>query len=262
MNTQGKDSFIYQKLRQVGLSELYARKVSVVAKVRSFSINEVIWSKGSDINSWLFIIEGLVAASIPTSNSKATPISIYGQDSWFGEQEIINRKPSYAEYSCLVPTEVLCLDAPTVLMLFEAEPGFSRFIARLLSWRVHKTSEMLMLMKLGNSCLRVVMGLSQFAEALTYSSSRPPTIGFGQSMQVPINQSVLASLCGVSRTVFSEQIHHLSLNGWIRISYGKLELLSIDSWHNFSRKQRQRNFNNLDPTIEEILTELNNCNTF
>ena len=53
------------------------------------------------------------------------------------------------------------------------------------------SAETLALMKFGNPCLRVVMGLSQFAEALFYHSDRPPTIGFGQGVEIPVKQKLL-----------------------------------------------------------------------
>ena len=62
-------------------------------------------------------------------------------------------------------------------------------------------------MKLGNPCLRVVMGLAQFAEALSYRAERPPTIGFGEEGCSTVPQNTLASLCGVSRTLFQNILH-------------------------------------------------------
>lgn len=114
-----------------------------------------------------------------------------------------------------------------------------------------------MYMKLGNPVLRVVTGLAQIAEALAYRSERPPTIGFGEGVNIPVKQHVLAGLCGVSRTIVSEVLQKLAANGWVRISYGKLELVSIVAWHAYSRRQRARNLNCLNPSIEEILSDLN-----
>lgn len=252
-------SYVYKRLRALGLEHALAQQTAVTVKVQSFEQGKVIWAKGSDIKSWLYIMDGLVAASIPTSNSESTPISIYGRGSWFGEQPIINRKPSYAEYVCLVPTEVMQLPAATFNELFVQDAAFARYVAKLMAWRVQKTSETLMLMKLGNPCLRVVMGLAQFAEALAYRSDRPPTIGFGEGVEIPIGQSTLASLCGVSRTLFSEYVQQVAATGLLKISYGKLEILSIAAWHQFAHHQRERNLSNLSPTADELLEELKAC---
>lgn len=253
------DSYVYKRLRHLGLEQALALKTAAVVKVHSFEAGSVIWAKGSEVQSWQYIVDGLVAAAIPTTNSQSTPISIYGKGSWFGEQPIINRKPSYAEYVCLVDTEVLALPATHFDQLFVDDAGFARHVAKLMAWRVQKTSETLMLMKLGNPCLRTVMGLAQFAEALAYRSDRPPTIPFGVGVEIPIPQTTLASLCGVSRTLFSEYVQQLAAASWLKISYSKLEILQISAWLGFASRQRERNFSNLNPSVAELLAELQSC---
>ena len=249
-------SYILQRLRKLGLSDAVAAQTATVVKVQSFDAGRKIWVKGSEVGHWQYIISGLVSASISTTNSESTPLSIYGKGAWFGEQSIINRKPSFADYVCLTATEVLTLPAANFDTLFVQEPHFARYVAKLMAWRVQKTSETLTLMKLGNPCLRVVMGLAQFAEALAYKSDRPPTIGFGEGVEIPIAQTTLASLCGVSRTLFSEYVQQLAQQGWLKISYGKLEILNIGTWHAFARSQREDSVSHLNASIGELLQVL------
>jgi len=249
-------NFKYQQLRNVGISQDKALQMAAFIRISSFEEGQVIWSKGSKIDSWKFIISGLVAASIESTSGMLMPISIYGEGSWFGEQSIINKKTSYADFVCLASTDVMSISSDIVLELMETQPTFALYLTRLMAWRVQKTSEMLMLMKFGNPCLRVVMGLSQFAEALFFHSDRPPTIGFGQGVEIPVKQKLLSDLCGVSRTIFSEFVQKLAVAGWLKISYGKLEILSLPNWHQFSQKQRERKLNEMNPSFEEILKEL------
>lgn len=245
--------YVYTRLRRLGLSDALAAQTAPAVKVQSLEAGKKLWTKGSEIQHWLYIMEGLVSASIPTTNSESTPISIYGKGAWFGEQSIINRKPSFADYVCLTATETLCMPSATFDALFVHEPAFARYVAKLMAWRVQKTSETLTLMKLGNPCLRVVMGLAQFAEALAYRSERPPTVGFGDGIELPIAQNTLASLCGVSRTLFSEYVQQLAQHEWLKVSYGKLEILNVSTWHRFARRQREESFNALNPTIADLL---------
>lgn len=249
-------TYIVQRLRKLGLSDAVAAQTAGVVKVQSFDAGRRIWTKGSETPHWQYIITGLVSASVATSNSESTPLSIYGKGSWFGEQSIINRKPSFADYVCLTDTEVLMLPAAHFDALFVQEAQFARYVAKLMAWRVQKTAETLTLMKLGNPSLRVVMGLAQFAEALVYKSDRPPTVGFGEGVEIPIPQNTLASLCGVSRTLFSEYVQQLAQQGWLKISYGKLELLNIRTWHSFARSQRENSVSHLQASMGELLQML------
>ncbi len=248
--------YVYTRLRRLGLADALAVQTAPLVKVQAFEVGKKIWTKGGEVQQWHYIMNGLVSAAIPTTNSESTPISIYGKGSWFGEQSIINRKPSFADYVCLTPTEVLCMPASTFDALFGQEPEFARYVAKLMAWRVQKTSETLTLMKLGNPCLRVVMGLAQFAEALAYRSERPPTVAMGEGVEIPIAQNTLASLCGVSRTLFSEYVQQLAQNDWLKLHYGKLDILNIATWLRFARRQREVNVNTLNPTIAELLEVL------
>lgn len=250
------NGYVFNRLRRLGLSETLATQTAPGVKVQAFAAGKKIWTKGGEVQHWHYIMEGLVSASITTTNSESTPISIYGKGAWFGEQSIINRKPSFADYVCLTATEVLCMPAATFDALFGQEPEFARYVAKLMAWRVQKTSETLTLMKLGNPCLRVVMGLAQFAEALAYRSERPPTVAFGEGVEIPIAQTTLASLCGVSRTLFSEYVQQLAQQEWLKLHYGKLEILNIATWLRFARRQREDNVNTLNPTIAELLDVL------
>jgi DNA-binding FadR family transcriptional regulator len=75
-------------------------------------------------------------------------------------------------------------------------------------------------------------------------------------VEIPVKQKVLADLCGVSRTIFSEYAQKLVAAGWLAISYGKLEILQLPHWHKFSNKQRERKMNDLSPVMDELLKEL------
>jgi CRP-like cAMP-binding protein len=246
-------AYVGTRLRHLGLDNAVANETARVVKVHAFAPGTKMWSKGGEVPYWRYIIEGLVAASMPTTTCASTPISIYGKGAWFGEQSIINRKPSFADYVCLTETQVLSLPAARFDTLFEQQPEFARHVAKLMAWRAQKTSETLTLMKLGNPAMRVVMGLAQFAEALAYRSERPPTIGFGDGVELPVAQNTLAALCGVSRTLFSEYVQQLAQREWLALSYGRLEIMNIATWHRFARRQRENSFNALNPTITELL---------
>jgi CRP/FNR family cyclic AMP-dependent transcriptional regulator len=248
--------YAYRQLLRIGLSDARAKLVSNKLKIHAYDANQRICTKGQQLDYWHLIMTGLVSASTPVSETDCVPISLYGECSWFGEQSIINKKPSYANYVCLTSTDVLSLPASMVHELLEEEPQFSNYLAKLVAWRAQRASEMLMLMKLGNPALRVVMGLSQFIEALAYQSERPPTIGFGEGIQLPLTQGAVAALCGVSRSTFSDVAQKLAAEGWVRLAYGQVEILEHEAWSKFSQKQRTRNFNNLNPKLTELLDDL------
>ncbi|EJL87347.1 cAMP-binding protein [Polaromonas sp. CF318] len=248
--------FSAHTLLKAGVSEPVARSVAAQLAFRGYDTQQVIWARGAEVQSWQFIISGLVAATTPTQEERSVPITIYGADSWFGEKPILNRMSARFEYVCLSETQVLVMPVAVFQKLFDTEPGFSRYLAKLTTWRAQRSAEMLTLMKLGNPPLRVVMGIAQFAEALASRSERPPTVGLDGGIAIPASQAVIAQLCGVSRAVFSEYVQPLALDGWLAIRYGSIELLSIATWQRFSSARRALPTDHINPTMAELLAEL------
>ncbi len=91
------------------------------------------------------------------------------------------------------------------------------YIATLMAWRAQQQSELLLLIRLGNPPLRVVMGLVHYVEAL-HCSLLPTSKNMPKGvMDIPITQHQIAAICGVSRTLFSEYLHHLARGGWLKV---------------------------------------------
>jgi CRP/FNR family cyclic AMP-dependent transcriptional regulator len=247
-------AYIYQLLKGLGLDESSVLQMLPRVKMAAFDSGDVIWAKGGQVTAWTYIISGLVGASVPLQEGGCIQVNVYGRRTWFGEEALLNRYPSCLEYVCLSPVRAVSIPAVETLTAFQNEPEFSRYIALLMAWRSRQHSEMIVLMKQGSPPLRVVMGLALFAEALNYNSSRPPSHGLeGPSLEIPVKQSVVASVCGVSRGVFSEALQRLAAAGWLRVNYATLELRSAQTWLRFSRQQRQARVNVAKPSMEELL---------
>lgn len=247
-------TYIYDLLTGLGLGRSHALEMLPRVKVAGFDPREVIWSKGGEVAAWTYVISGLVSAGVPIKEGGRIQVNIYGQRTWFGEEALLNRYPSSLEYVCLTSVRAVTIPAADTLAAFRSEPEFARYIALLMAWRSRQNAEMIVLMKQGSPPLRVVMGLALFAEALQYNSSRPPTEGpEGTSVEIPVKQSVVASVCGVSRGVFSEIVQQLASAGWLRVDYATLELRSVRTWLRFSLKHRQTRMNVTKPSVEELL---------
>ena len=60
----------------------------------------------------------------------------------------------------------------------------------------------------------------------------------------------------MSRTLFSEYVQQLAQAEWLKLSYGKLEILNVATWHRFARRQREDGVSSLSPSIAELLEVL------
>ncbi len=254
-------NYAYRLLKKLSFSERRILEVLPRMSIRSFDAGDVIWEKGAPVQSWYCVMSGYVAASVPLDSAGRMPVHIFGQHAWFGEQSILSGSTSAMEYGCLTPVEVIGMDKAQLESAFAYEPDFVRFLVRLVTWRVQQHSEMLMLMRLGSSSLRVVMGLAQLAEAIRYGQEPSPVQirGVVESVDIPIPQELIASLCGVSRTLFSEYLQHLARAGWVKVRYGAIELRSAETWRVFVQRQRESQRVVSRPSIETLLAELSSA---
>ncbi len=223
----------------------------------SFEVGESLWNKGHSVQSWGCIVTGYVAASTPIKGGKNLPVHIYGPQAWIGEQPLLNKQPTQFEYTCLTPVDVIGIPKKYFDQAILEEPDFVRFIATHLAWRAQQQSEMLMLMRLGSSPLRVIMGLAQFAEALGVGSESASIDINKSTVDIPITQNQIAALCGVSRTLFSEYLQHLARAGWLKVRYGGIELQSVETWRIFARKQRESPWLESRASLLELLEDMN-----
>lgn len=202
---------------------------------------------------------GYVAASIPIEDDKILPVHIYGPLAWFGEQELLNKQPTHFEYTCLTPVDTIGMRKDRFDSAILEEADFVRYIGRLMARRAQQQSERLMLMRLGNSALRVVMGLAHYAEALDCSLVPTFEDKTKEVVDIPITQKQIAALCGVSRTLFSESLQHLARAGWLKVRYGGIELQSVETWLIFARRQRERQNMYSHTGLLELLADMNSA---
>lgn len=244
----------YQLLKGLGLSEPRVLELLPSIKVEALDVDQVIYCKGSRPEAWMHVVSGLVGAGIPDQDGAILPIHIFGPGTWFGEITILNRRALPLECLCLTPVRILTMPLAQAVEAFEQEADFARHIARRVAWRAQQQAEMLILLRQGSPQLRVVMGLALFAEALHNSHSHLPTPELDDCIDIPLKQSLLASLCGVSRGIFSECVQQLAAAGWVRLNYATLALPSVAVWRRFSRQYRQNRLNAVKPSMQDILS--------
>ena len=81
-------------LGRVGLSEALAPQTAPLVAVQSFEAGTKLWTKGA--GAPMAPHHGRTGFGIHRNiQQRVHPIAIWRQGAWFGEQSIINRKPSY-----------------------------------------------------------------------------------------------------------------------------------------------------------------------
>lgn len=217
----------------------------------SFDAGEVVFHKGASEYSLCHVLDGFVSASMQASNGEFAPMDIYGRGNWFGELTVFNHHPSALEYTCLTSTRVLLVSHLDAKQAYSSEPRFSKHIGNLVAWRSQRHCEMLSLVRGGNPALRAVLGLALFSESIHHGALNLPFAP--ESLEIPLKQSLIASICGLSRGVFSEQIHQLVADGWLSTNYSTTTLLKLQGWRNVIGTYRETRLADTKPSMTELL---------
>lgn len=228
--------------------------------LKSFEAGDVILEKDCSLHSWSCVVSGFVAASVQLESCKRLPVHIFGQNEWFGEQSLLTHQSSRYDFTSLTPVDLIAMPRSCFDTALLEDQGFTQFLLSLVANRAQQCGDMLTLMRVGSSPLQVVMGLAQFVETNNHTISDSTEPLFSNTVDIPVSQNQLADYCGVSRTLFSEYIQHLSLAGWLKLRYGGLELKSVQTWRIFAHRQREKKSLNSRPTIGELLENMTAAN--
>ena len=244
----------YELLKNLGFSEQRVIQMLPGIGGRSFAAHEILWPRGQAQQPWTHVLSGLVCASIPEQDGGFNPIAIYGPGTWFGEAAFLSHRPSALEYVCLTPVRALQVPFEITLGAFENDPAFARYMARLVTWRDQQHGEKLTLMRIGSPAQRVVLGLALLAEAMLSNSSHLPGTRLDDSLEIPLKQALLASLCGVTRGVLSVCLKQLAAAGWCHVHYATVTLRRLKTWGSFSDAQRHNRLSLSKSSMPELLS--------
>lgn len=248
----------YHVLKGLGLSEARVVDLLSAVKIRNLEAGDLLYDTGVVEPPWCHVIDGMVNACVAGAGEaqRAVTVNIYGAGSWIGEASFITRQASSHQLIALTRARLLCVPFADAAKAFEEDSGFSRHLARLVAWRGQQSAEMLALMKAGSPPMRVVVGLAMFAESLSSGTSHLPTSDTDEAVKIPVKQEVLASMCGVSRGIFSECIQHLARAGWVELSYATMALQNAKAWKRYSAAHRHSHWALANPTIQELIAQM------
>lgn len=224
----------FNLLKRIGISHHGAVELLPKITAHSYDADTVISDR--PLKAWVYVASGLVGAR-SMGSAGLLPVCVYGPGAWFGEAALFDDDAVQFEYLCLTPAQTYAIPVQDVRLAFEREDNFSRYTARLFSSRAQHHAETLRLMRDGGPCLRIVMGLAAVAEAvrspLALAQKKTHQVKSDDSLVIPVKQALLASMCGVSRGVFSVCLQNLAAANWVSMNYSSLVMLRIPVWMRF-----------------------------
>lgn len=196
----------------------------VVARMHrhTYRAGEVICHEGEFADTVHFVVEGSVVARRASEAGDVHAYAVLGPGQAFGELAMIRRDGRRtATIEAIEPTVTMTLGYAHFERLCAAHPEVNRLLLRLLAARVARLTDALMEALHEPADLRVVRRL------LTLCGMYSSPAQANSPVTVPLNQTGLAELAGVTRPTANRVLRRLQSEGVVELLRGRITVRDL-----------------------------------
>jgi CRP/FNR family transcriptional regulator, cyclic AMP receptor protein len=181
--------------------------------------------KGDATEHWIGIVAGLAKVSNFSFEGKVITFTGVPPGGWFGEGSILKNEARRYDAFALQDARVAYMNKAAFLWLLDHSIPFNRFLITQLNERLGQAFTSLESQRLLGPDGRVARCLIALFNPVLYP---------GLDRQLQISQEELGYLTGLSRQRVNQALHTLQDHGWVKVKYGRIEILDFDRLRTFS----------------------------
>ncbi|MFY0572873.1 Crp/Fnr family transcriptional regulator [Archangium lansingense] len=200
--------------------ELRARLLDA-AVVRELNPGQRLFSRGDRPCGLYCVVEGAIRISGVSESGKEALLMLMEPPHWFGEISLIDGQPRTHDATAEGTTQVLQVPQAALKTLLAQEPRYWRDFALLMS---HK----LRLMFIALEELSLLPAPARLARRLLMIAEGYGNLRGGARRVIDVSQEQLALMLAISRQTTNQILKELEARGAVRLTYGKIELLSLE----------------------------------
>jgi CRP/FNR family transcriptional regulator, cyclic AMP receptor protein len=198
---------------------------SLVQKVAVQRIPEraQIFQQGDESRSVLALADGYVKLSAVTLNGREVVLDLAGPGSVFGELAVFNGWPRTATATALSECVLLSIDGAAFSRAVSRTPEAMVELIRLLSRRLHKTTEQMTDVIDMPAAARIAKALLRLAAL----HSKP--VPGGLKIELALSQRELGGMTGSIREIINRHLRSWRDSGWLRLSDRNIVLTNVQA---------------------------------
>lgn len=181
-----------------------------------------LFERGAQAEGLCCVVAGALSIGSLRSDGRVLMLAHLEPYQWFGEISLIDGLPRTHDAVADGPTSVLVVAHEGLLGWLAREPAMWRELARLACSKLRTTFDALEDLSQLPLEQRLSRRLWLLAQGYGARSDAP-------RRRIQLAQEQVAQMLGVSRQSINKALHALELRGWIRVRYGEIELLDLDS---------------------------------
>jgi len=206
--------------------ESFLTSLGIVAKIKDYRENEVIYSQGDPAKNVLFIRKGSVKRTVVSQSGKEAVVGILGRGDFIGTWCLSNHPVRIATVTAILPTSVLMISRRDMVRALHADHILSdRFVSYLIARTVRIEEDLInQLFNTSEKRLaRVLMQLTHYGQHQKFETVMPK-----------VSQQLLAAMIGATRQQVStlmnkfRRLGFIDYNGEIKIHRSLLNVTHRD----------------------------------
>jgi len=235
----------YQLLSGIGLSERAVLKIVEHTRVRHYHAGEVLCKRGLVGEPWRYLLSGMAFFSSSEQGGRRDLIGVIGPGHWAGEAPVKDFQSSPLEILCMTDVRVMEVPFSFIQHAFDSELNFCRYVARMLNDRYLNQTEIVLMQRVPETLSRVALCLAVLGEKFNHAprpfSRHSKTLGpVPRHQPLPLNQTEISSICGVSRSNLSQALKQFVHAELCQVQYSQVTLLRLDAWLEILKSYRNQ----------------------
>lgn len=191
---------------------------------RELRAGAFVCRKGEAVEHWIGVVRGIVKVSNVSSSGKSVTLTGIAAGGWFGEGSLLKDEPRKYDVVALRDSRIAYLPRATFHWLLDMSIAFNRHLLHQLNERLGQFIGTVEIDRLLGPEARVARCLAQLFNPLLY-----PGVG----ARLEISQGEIGFLTGLSRQTVNRALQRLERDGFVRLDYGALTVLSLDGLRHF-----------------------------
>ena len=203
------------------VSEAVRIRILQSCVLREAERGKVLYRFGDAPGGLYGLISGCIRMDTVQSSHGPTMLSLFHSGSWLGEVELFSRMGRLTTLTALRPTRYAFLSNAAIDAIAREAPELWKALGNLAAEHVSLAVAAMDDLAIRSSRIRVMAILLRLCGARIENGSG------GIARELDVTQSELAKLANLSRSVLSDLLNEMEIEGLLSREYGKLTILDI-----------------------------------
>lgn len=191
------------------------------AQLRTVRSRVPIFRQGDNAHAVIALIEGSVKLACLAASGHEAVLDVVSDGLSFGELAVVNGRSRECDAIALQPSRIVAIDGRDFLRVMERSPDGRRMLMDLIGQR------------LGSATQRILDTVAlpapaRLAKALLYlAGQRCGALRDGARFHLPLSQTELGGMTGLTRESVNKHLSALRAEGWIAVSGRHVTLMDV-----------------------------------